>query len=75
MVWYSSKWFHLVIYHLCDFKTLYFYLATSWFGRIYIAMENGRNLTVKFWEEIIMNRKLKTDFRFLLAEVTQNGAL
>ena len=49
-----------------------FILAISWFGRIYIAMENGRNLTEKFWEEIIMNRKLKTDFRFLLTKATQN---
>ena len=34
-------------------------------------MENGRDLTEKFWEEIIMNRKLKTDFRFLLTKATQ----
>ena len=26
------------IYHLCDFKTPCFYLAVSWFGRVYIAM-------------------------------------
>ena len=34
-----------------------------------------RNLTEKFWEEIIMNRKLKTDFRFLLTKATQNCRL
>ena len=61
--------------YLCDFKTLCFYLATVWFGRVYIAMENGRNLTEKFWEEIIMNRQLKKDFRFLLTKVTQNCRL
>ena len=43
-----------VIYILyCDLKTLYFYLASLWFGREYTAMERGRNLTEKFWEEII----------------------
>ena len=34
-----------------------------------------RNLTEKFWEEIIMNRKLKTDFRFLVTKAAQNCRL
>ena len=65
-----------MIYHLCDFKTLCFYLVILWFGRVYIAMENdGRNFTENFWEEIIMSRKLKTDFRFPLTKATQNCRL
>ena len=61
-----------MIYPFCDFKTLCFYLAISWFGRVYIAMEKGRNLTEKFWEEITINRLLKTDFRFLLIKKYRN---
>ena len=74
-VWYNSKLRHFVIYPFCDFKMLCFYLAISWFGGAYIAMENGRNLTEKFWEEIIMNRQLNRDFRFLLTETRQTCIL
>ena len=34
-----------------------------------------RNLTEMSWEEIIMNRNLKTDFRFLMTKATQNCRL
>ena len=40
----------------------------SWFGRVYIAIENGRNFTEQFWEDIRYNYEqiiTKTDFRFL----------
>ena len=30
-----------MIDHLCDFKTLCFYLAISWFGKVYKAMEKS----------------------------------
>ena len=30
-----------MIYHLYGFKTICFYLAISWFGRVYIAMEKS----------------------------------
>ena len=58
------------MYQLCDFKTLcFFFLAVSWFGRVYIAMEKSHR------EEIIMNRKLKTDFKVLVTKVTKNCRL
>ena len=36
-----------------------------------MAMGKGRHLTKTFWEEMIMNRYLKTDFRFLGRKKTE----
>ena len=65
--WPFKTWFGLrvklmisfVIYFFCDLKTLWFYLAFSWFSRVYIVMERGRDLTEKFREEIIINKWIK----------------
>ena len=52
----------------CDLKTLCFYLAFSWFSRVYIVMERGRNLTEKFREEIIINKRIKKISDFCIDE-------
>ena len=54
-------------------KMLCFYLAISWFDRVYTAMENWRNLSETFLEEIIiMNyyEKItkKNEFQILIDE-------
>ena len=50
-------------------------MAFSLFGRVYIAIENGGNLIEKLLVEIVMNRLLKTNFRFLLTRARQNCRL
>ena len=47
-----NVWFGIAVN---DYDALFLF-AISWFGRVYIAMENWRNLTETFLEEMIMNR-------------------
>ena len=59
-----------MIYHLCDFKTLCFYFAISWFGKVYKVMEKshrkvlGRN-----------NYEQKTKNRFQIPSDESNTEL
>ena len=45
----------------CDLKALCLYLAIFWICRLHTAMERGRNLICKFWEEI--KQMINTDVR------------
>ena len=59
-----------MIYHLCDFKMLCFYLTVSWFGNVYKVMERshrkvlGRN-----------NYEQKTKSRFQIPSEESNTEL